>query len=232
MKLFLNTLWWIGVLAGVVVAILGIFWERARRRELKAFAKRIGFTFRWFYWGRTPVILRQIKSFTKVSAVRNILHGVYHGRGLTVFEACPAGKSSTRQSVCMCALRVRFPNLQFRAYDFLEVDLIGPLRSDDRHDIEFESEEFNRAFHVSGDDRRFAFDVCHAQMMEWLLENRSWEIAFVNGYLALRSGRQWSPDEILKAFDFAVEFLERIPGFVWENYEPNPVPGPLRTDVS
>jgi hypothetical protein len=65
--------------------------------------------------------------------------------------------------------------------------------------------------------------------MEWLMANRSWEIALINGYLALRNGRRWSPEDYVNAFDTAGEFLKRIPGYVWESYEPNPVPTPIRT---
>lgn len=36
-------------------------------------------------------------------------------------------------------------------------------------DIEFESEEFNRAFDVRGKDRKFANDLLDARMMRWLL---------------------------------------------------------------
>lgn len=39
-------------------------------------------------------------------------------------------------------------------------------------DIDFESDEFSRAFWVKGDDRRFAYDVVSPTMMEHLLRDR------------------------------------------------------------
>src|SRR5262249_53195104 len=39
------------------------------------------------------------------------------------------------------------------------------------HDIEFESEDFNRAFKVKADDRKFAYDVVNPQMMQLLMDN-------------------------------------------------------------
>ena len=39
------------------------------------------------------------------------------------------------------------------------------------HDIEFESEDFNRAFNVKSPDKKFANDFVDARMMQWLLQN-------------------------------------------------------------
>jgi len=39
-------------------------------------------------------------------------------------------------------------------------------------DIDFESAEFSRAFCVRSKDKRFAYDACNPQMMEYLLANR------------------------------------------------------------
>lgn len=38
-------------------------------------------------------------------------------------------------------------------------------------DIDFESAEFSRKFIVRSPDKKFAYDVCHAKMMEYLLRN-------------------------------------------------------------
>src|SRR5437879_695324 len=37
------------------------------------------------------------------------------------------------------------------------------------HDIEFESEQFNKAFNVKAQDREFCFKLVDARMMQWLL---------------------------------------------------------------
>ena len=38
-------------------------------------------------------------------------------------------------------------------------------------DIDFESAEFSRKFCVRSKDKRFAYDVCHPRLMEYLLAN-------------------------------------------------------------
>ena len=39
------------------------------------------------------------------------------------------------------------------------------------HDIQFESEEFNRDFTVHCEEPKFANDLIDARMMQWLLAN-------------------------------------------------------------
>jgi len=45
-------------------------------------------------------------------------------------------------------------------------------------DIQFEFEEFNRTFNVKCEDKKFAYDVCHPEMMEFLLRypTMTWEL--------------------------------------------------------
>jgi hypothetical protein len=38
------------------------------------------------------------------------------------------------------------------------------------HDIEFESDEFNRAFKVQCEDKKFAYAIIDARMMQWLID--------------------------------------------------------------
>lgn len=57
------------------------------------------------------------------------------------------------------------------------------LRASGLRDIEFESEEFNRAFTVKCDDRRFANALIDGRMMAWLLEDRSrWGFEMATGW--------------------------------------------------
>ena len=52
-------------------------------------------------------------------------------------------------------------------------------------DIDFESAEFSRTFCVRSKDKKFAYDVCNAQMMEYLLANRDLSIEIEGPALAL-----------------------------------------------
>ncbi len=52
-------------------------------------------------------------------------------------------------------------------------------------DIDLESIEFSEAFVVKSADRRFAYDVCHTRMMEFLLEHRDFCLCFKKNGIAL-----------------------------------------------
>jgi hypothetical protein len=92
-------------------------------------------------------------------------------------------------------------------------------------DIEFESEDFNRAFRVKCDDAKFASDVLHPRAMEMLLQHgRGAEWRFEDAdMLSWRSGRIDIPD-VLQRVDLMCRVLQSIPIFVWKDrgYDPGP----------
>ncbi|MEO6714111.1 MAG: hypothetical protein ABIM89_11865 [Mycobacteriales bacterium] len=92
-------------------------------------------------------------------------------------------------------------------------------------DIEFESEDFNRAFRVKCDDAKFASDVLHPRAMEMLLQHgRGAEWRFEGAdMLSWRSGRLDIPD-VLQRVDLMCRVLQSIPTFVWKDrgYDPGP----------
>jgi hypothetical protein len=63
-------------------------------------------------------------------------------------------------------------------------------------DIDFESEEFSRRFCVKSTDKRFAYDVLHPRMMEFLLAEKPPMLDIENGALCLSDGsRRWTPEQ-------------------------------------
>ncbi len=63
------------------------------------------------------------------------------------------------------------------------LDKVGEFLGHD--DIDFESAEFSRTFHVTAADRKWAYDVIHTRTMEYLLQAPPFTIAFGFG----RGGR-------------------------------------------
>ena len=62
------------------------------------------------------------------------------------------------------------------------------------HDIEFESEDFNRMFNVKSPDKKFANDFIDARMMQWLLQNGKGTAFEVMGDRLLCYRRKLAPD--------------------------------------
>ncbi|MBA3021485.1 hypothetical protein [Propionicimonas sp.] len=81
--------------------------------------------------------------------------------------------------------------------------------------VRFESDDFNDAFKVRAEDAKFASDVIHPRMMEWLLATRpasGWSIAGQMVAFEMRSHDTFAVD----ANEATLRgFLGRIPRFVW-----------------
>jgi hypothetical protein len=85
-------------------------------------------------------------------------------------------------------------------------------------DIEFESEDFNRAFRVRARDGKFANDVVDARMMQWLLDHgRGFSFEAASTWLLVSSGRL-RPFDMLRLIGTATGFRAHVPRVVYELY--------------
>jgi len=79
-------------------------------------------------------------------------------------------------------------------------------------DIDFESDEFSRKFYVKSSDRKFAYDVLHPRMMEFLLLAQPSMLDIEYGALCLSDGRgRWSPERFKAEIMFLGKFCELWP---------------------
>ena len=94
------------------------------------------------------------------------------------------------------------------------LDVIGSA------DIEFESEEFNRAWEVRSADPRFASAMIDPEMMLFLLEKAEGARVEVNGPWILFSTERRAPDSLPQSIVAAEAFRDGIPPVVWSLYPP------------
>ena len=82
-------------------------------------------------------------------------------------------------------------------------------------DIDFESAEFSKRFYVKSPDKRFAYDVIHPRMMEFLLAGDPPTVDIEAGRCCLSDGRhRWSPEEFGATLSWVIEFFDRWPDHV------------------
>ena len=86
------------------------------------------------------------------------------------------------------------------------------------HDIEFESEEFNKAMKVKSAEPKFATYLVDPQMMEWLLANKGWQFELSGQSLLTYCGRV-KPPEIASVIAAAQGFHQHIPRVVDETFK-------------
>jgi len=80
-------------------------------------------------------------------------------------------------------------------------------------DIDFESAEFSRKFHVKAEDRRWAYDALPPSTIEYLLKAPRHELHMHLKHLAVRGKTRFKPREFKKAFEMGKTMLNGIPPF-------------------
>ena len=83
-------------------------------------------------------------------------------------------------------------------------------------DIDFESHEFSRKYCVRSKDRKFAYDVCNAMMMDYLLNNQDISIEIEAGALAIAFGKRLDAAAIEYNLGRLVEVRELLPGYLFD----------------
>jgi hypothetical protein len=103
---------------------------------------------------------------------------------------------------------LRYPNLSIRREGVFDA-LAGVFGFDD---IDFESAEFSKQFHVKSDDKRFAYDVVHSAMMDFLMGEEPPVVDIESGKCCLTDGTQkWSPQEFRARLVWAERFFALWP---------------------
>jgi len=82
-------------------------------------------------------------------------------------------------------------------------------------DIDFESAEFSRRFHVKSPDKRFTYDVITPAMMEYLLASPKSSVDLQRGVVCITDGvRRWKPEEFTPKLGWITGFLDLWPDHV------------------
>lgn len=108
------------------------------------------------------------------------------------------------------------PSLLIRPEGIMD-KLAGAIGFDD---IDFESEEFSRKFHVASSDKRFAYDVITPAMMEFLLATRGPTLDIEHGCFCLTDGlRRWEPAQFEGWLNWGSRFIDLWPDHVTDSLE-------------
>ncbi|MGH3647042.1 MAG: hypothetical protein ACRDTM_07690 [Micromonosporaceae bacterium] len=204
-------------------AIVGM--RRAREREAKktaalyAWAQSQG----WKYLSEAPTLTGRFQGEPFGAGYErralHVLSGVHRGREIVAFEyrhTVKQGKSSTTYTHLVVATPTPSPR------PWLQVGQEGAgsklLALFGARDLQLESEEFNRVFRISTGSDRFAYDVLHPRMMEWLLaDQRSRQVPFrfEASDLMCWSRTEMNPHHVIWMANYLMDLAERVPDFVW-----------------
>jgi hypothetical protein len=148
----------------------------------------------------------------------NLLQGVYHDQKLFIFDYhFRTGSSKNAQDHYYTIFMLLVPGV-FPKTTISRENLLGRIEGMfDSEDVKFESAEFSKAFRVRSLDKKFAYDACNPQMIEFLLANRSLEFE-INGPVILLSFTPPLPvDQIEPNLQRLAQIRALLPQYLFTN---------------
>jgi len=206
----------------IVAAIFGHMQEKKRREQLLAIARRLGLGFR----ERDDAMDQRYHFLDALQQgenryALNVLEGQYRGCAVQAFDyhyethsRDSKGRRETHHHYLNCYIldqEQAFPEL--RIYPETLFSRLGQMMGYD--DIDFESAEFSRAFTVRSKDKRFAYDICNARMMEYLLQHRDLTIEIENHSVATCFDGRMEPRGVEANLDRLVEIRGMFPEYLY-----------------
>jgi hypothetical protein len=212
------------VIVGIIVSIYGHFWARKRQRGMSGLARRLNLNFNPDQDFNLPGRFGFLEEFQRGQNryATNVLSGKYEENDVLAFDYHyedypPGGNGRQTQhywfSFLALMLPVRFPDLTIRREGFL-IKVAEPFGY---QDIKFESAEFSKNFCVRSPDKKFAYDVCNAKMIEYLLANKDLSVEIENQVIALAFNTWLSVERIENDLRRLVEVRTRLPEYLFTN---------------
>jgi hypothetical protein len=226
-----DLIWFFVIVIGAAFAVLA--WlaakrEEQRRQALAALAASRGLAFNKADPVRVPGTFAQFELFQRGDTryAYNVIHGVIEARHycacdfqytVTTYTTDDKGNMQRRDVTTYCSaaiaeLNCPVPAVWLRSENLLDkaAAMVGFT------DLEFESDEFNRAFHVKAVDREIAFDIINAQTMQRLLAGPFRNIEFNGAAVLVFEETTWTPEQVGAALDFARSMAEGLPHYLFE----------------
>jgi len=200
--------------------------ERRRRRALQRLAIELGLS----YEARDQDLVENLGIVHALSQAQaepryafNILSGRYAGVCVRAFDYfCSPFRSGTMDmsatdfrsiSVLLFEEQRSFPLLLIHPRGrMIRLDEMVTLKQ-----VELEAVEFARAFVVRAQDRKFAYDICHPRMMEYLLEHRDLSLEVEGRCIAMSFPQRLEPEEIRGRLDQLVEIRRLFPEYLYRD---------------
>jgi hypothetical protein len=205
------------VALAAVLVVLGIVKARERREAMARLAAELGFEFHpddpWNLADRYGMFELFGRGHSRRAS--NILCGELDGRPAVAFDYKYTTGSGKNQSTHHCqgvvlGLPIVAPGLRMRSETVLDrmASWVG------WDDIDFESDEFSRRYHVACEERRFAYDIFHARLIEHLLACGDVPDLEMKGNLTLLHGRQRDVENVRRLVGIGREIVASIPEYV------------------
>ena len=224
---------WIILIIGLVLVLVSVgayyayLREKKRRLALQALAYELGWTFDPFKDRTHDVFYAHFEIFRRghSRAAFNTLTGSVEINGrwydakmgdFSYKITTSNGKTTSTHTYHFSYLIVHLPfvgvpDLLIRREHLLDkfAGFVG------FSDLNFESAQFSKRFHVQCADRKFAYDLIDPRMMEFFLESDPSTIDIEHGRMCLSNGRtRWDVEHFKTQLEWMQQFFQRWPRHV------------------
>jgi hypothetical protein len=216
------------VIVVIAIIIVGGYFSylsaKKRREGLLALAAKLGLQFNPDHdrnIARGYSFLDKLRSGDNRYAF-NVLSGRFKDNDIIVFDfhyethsTDSKGHRETHHhyfSFFILNMPIIFPELKIGREGFFSK--IGQALGYD--DIDFESHEFSRKFCVRSKNKKFAYDFCNSQMIEYLLANDDLTIEVENNALAISFDRRLEPEQIEMNLERLMKIRSLIPNYLFD----------------
>jgi hypothetical protein len=214
----------VGVIALVIVAaVFGHLAAKKRREAMMALAAKLGLR---FDPGKNRDLANRYAFLDKLRAgsnryAFNTLSGATQGHNVVIFDfhyethtTDSKGRRQTHHHYFSCFILhmpASFPELVIAKEGFFSkiAQAVGYA------DIDFESHEFSRRFCVRSPNKKFAYDVCNAKMMEYLLANDDLTIEIEGDVLAITFGSRLNIERIESNLNRLIALRSLMPEYLF-----------------
>ena len=217
------------ILFAVAAIGIGIFsyWRvKKRREELQLVARQLGLSYSQVDMEGCEALPFQLLGRGDGRGTENLLAGTWQEMPLREFDywyydetTDSQGKTSRSYSYFSCAvteveaalspITLARENVLTRFADAIGLD-----------DIEYELEDFNRAFNVKCRDKKFANDFVDQRMMRWLLAADGGCAFEASGRWLFAYSRRRAPLELVPLLGTLRGFRDQVPRVVYDLYGP------------
>lgn len=205
-----------------VIIPLGLFLahqEKQRREAIKTLCQSLGLRVILGHDLHLPQKYGAISLFQKGRRRRaeNVIRGSYKNVPIQAFEyqyetqsTDSDGKTKTHHHRFFCTalqLPKHFPQIRLRPEHMFD-KVLAAVGFDD---IDFESYQFSKAFHVSSNDKRFAYDFFHPQMQEHCLSRPDFNLELTGNDLVIYWRGRLQPEQLTHHLDLLVGMSNLFP---------------------
>ena len=204
------------------VAIMAYMLEQKRQEALVALASGLGLHYQR---GKDRSLVAGYHAFDLFRRGRNqyaqsVFTGDYRNHRITAFDfhyetRSTDGKGHTQRhhhyfTCVICHLPKAFPELKVRPEGLF--DKVASAVGWD--DIDFESYEFSRTYHVSSRDKKFAYDFFHTRMSQFFLNHQGMVLEVDGSAMLLSTKGKINPERLEAHLDRLVAIRELVPQYI------------------